>query len=62
MATDLDEYRPHVNIETHDGNQHVIPMALIHDVANGEYYPGILGDAVLRSIVTEWLQLKEQNA
>lgn len=50
----LDSQRPHLTLDT--GNAvHVMPVALVADVAEGRKPPSILGDDCLRVIVDEWL-------
>lgn len=51
---ELDAMRPHYCIGVANGNQHVIPVALVSAVSCGSEPPAVLGDDVLRKIVSEW--------
>lgn len=54
----LDDYRPHLTINCANigaKEVHVLPVALVEDVVAGKKPPQILGVAVLRSILKEWL-------
>lgn len=52
----LDEYRPHVQIQT--GNDvHVLPVKALQEVAEGKRNPYDIEDwpRIMRKIVEEWL-------
>ena len=51
---ELDAMRPHYCIGVANGNQHVLPVALVSAVADGREPPAVLGDDVLRTIISEW--------
>ena len=51
---DLDAMRPHYRIGVANGNQHVVPVALVTAVTNGNESPAVLGDDVLRAIISQW--------
>ncbi len=47
-----EDYKPHVNIYTNDGNVHVLPESLIKDWVTGDKEP----DAeCMRRIIEEWI-------
>lgn len=50
----LDAMRPHYCIGVANGNQHVLPVALVTAVAEGRDSPALLGDDVLRAIISQW--------
>lgn len=50
----MDEYRPHINIEV-DGAIHVYPLVYFKDLADGkEVEP--LPPEILRFIISDWLE------
>ena len=53
----IDGYRPHVNIRTHDDNVHVIPVAFFESLVKGRISIDSLDDheKIIRVIVGEWL-------
>lgn len=53
-VTDLDAYRPHVNICV-EGAIHVYPVQCLLDVAEGKLPLDTLGVDIWQRILTEWL-------
>lgn len=54
-VVDLTAKQPHINIYTHDGNVHVLPLAALRNVVKGVYPAASLGEEVLRAIVSDCL-------
>lgn len=52
---DLCANQPHVCIKTHDGDAHVVPVAALRGIANGQYPASNLGEPVLRAIISDYL-------
>lgn len=48
----LDDRRPHVTIQTRDGDIYVVPVSLLEDVAAGR---SVLETKLVERIVEEWL-------
>lgn len=54
------ENTPHVSVIVESGDIHVMAVASLRKIINGEYPPSNLGDDVLRRIIEEWLQKLEK--
>ncbi len=52
-----DENSPHLVVKTHEGNAHVLPVALIEDLIEGSRKIADVddGDAIMRAIFDEWM-------
>lgn len=57
---DIDDFRPHLTINTLDGNVHVVPVALVESWIIGDIEPNKI---IIRKIIQEWLKhvTGEQN-
>lgn len=51
---DIADYRPHLCVAASDG-PHVIPVALVRSVINGEKPSSTLTEPVVCRIIEEWL-------
>ena len=59
-----DENSPHILLTTHEGNQHVFPLAMVEDLIEGRLKLSDVddGDAIMRAILDEWLTfVKKQD-
>lgn len=60
-VTSLDNYRPHMTVQTADGNVHVIPLANLNEFVRGERPARLIaGDAseeVMRALLRDYLSL-----
>lgn len=52
----IDDMRPHVVVHASDA-AHVLPVALLQDVAKGSKPSSILTEPVIQRIIEEWLEL-----
>jgi hypothetical protein len=52
---DIADHRPHLLVHASDG-AHVIPVALLTDVAEGRKPSQILTEPVIQRIIQEWLK------
>jgi hypothetical protein len=52
---DIADHRPHLCVAASDG-AHVIPVALVRSIVNGEKPSNILTEPVVRRIIEEWLE------
>lgn len=57
----LVESQPHVMIQTHDGDAHVVPVSTFREIAKGTYPSSNLGEPVLRRIIEEWLKFTTET-
>lgn len=55
-TVELDDYRPHIALQTLDGNAHVIPVMMVDGIIEGRI-PISDNDLVIRSILSEWLRM-----
>lgn len=55
----MSSHKPHMVIPTPDGNAHVMPVSMLHDIAQGRVsIDEIEGkEQVIRAIVAEWLRV-----
>jgi len=63
--TEIGAYLPHINVQTDDGNVHMIPESAFRGIVAGLFPPENLGSPVLRQIISEWfntLKAKQMNA
>lgn len=53
----IEDYKPHLVIDSLGGNQHVIPRAFFEDVASGKISLKELEcfEAIVPTIINEWL-------
>lgn len=51
-VVDIDDFRPHLTINTLDGNFHVVPVALVESWIIGDIEPNKI---IVRKIIQEWL-------
>lgn len=51
-VTNLDEFRPHITVETADNKVHVVPVSLVVEWSNSVYK--VPAD-ILKVIITDWL-------
>lgn len=56
----MSAFRPHVTICT-SGAVHVMPVAMVRDVAAGRLPLSAIGDDCLRVIVGEWMTRVEED-
>lgn len=54
MVIDMADHRPHFCLTGTDGNQHVLPVALVDDVIEGAQNAEALTSPVLLAIIREW--------
>ncbi len=58
-VVNIEPRKPHVCLQTSDGNVHVIPVSLMRAIADGKMSPDDIADRdqVVRAIIAEWLRL-----
>jgi len=54
-VVDIQKNKPHIVINTSDGDAHVYPVDLFKDIIRRHSKPDIIDDIVLRRIIEEWL-------
>jgi len=56
---DMADHKPHVGIYTPDGNVHVMPVAMLQNIADGKMSIDEVADRdqIMRAIIAEWLRL-----
>lgn len=56
-VVDLSEYRPHISMSCPDGNVHIVPIALLDDIVDGNRSIDDIEDRdqVIRAILADWL-------
>lgn len=60
-VTNIDDHRPHLSLQTPDGNAHVIPVAMFQRIADGTLSVDNIDDRdqVLRAVIKDWLKTLE---
>ena len=53
--TDIQKNKPHIIINTSDGNCHTYPVDTFKNIISGFSSPKIIDSIVLRRIIEEWL-------
>lgn len=56
---DMVDHKPHVGIHTPDGNVHVMPVAMLQNIADGKMSIDEVADRdqIVRAVIAEWLRL-----